>query len=46
MAGKQKSRCADFYVALQHALADWVALGVTKTAMVYGLNGTEPQSHE
>jgi hypothetical protein len=37
---------ASFYIALQHALSDWIALGVTKTAMVYRLNGTEPLSHE
>ena len=24
----------------------WLALGVTKTGMVYRLNGNEPQSHE
>jgi hypothetical protein len=38
--------CASFYIALQHALSDWIALGATKTAMVYRLNGTEPLSHE
>ena len=46
IAAKQKRLCADFYVALQHAVADWLALGVTKTAMVYRLNGAAPQSHE
>ena len=46
VAAKQKRRCAAFYVALQSAVADWLALGVTKTAMVYRLNGAEPQSHE
>ncbi len=40
------AHCASFYVALQHALSDWLALGVTKTAMVYRLNGTGPLSHE
>jgi hypothetical protein len=25
---------------------NWLALGVTKTGMVYRLNGNEPQSHE
>jgi hypothetical protein len=25
---------------------DWLALGVTKTGMVYRLKGNEPQSHE
>jgi hypothetical protein len=37
---------AQFYVTLQHEVADWLLLGVTKTAMVYRLNGTAPQSHE
>ncbi len=46
VAAAQKRRCADFYLALQSAVADWLALGVTKTAMVYRLNGIEPQSHE
>jgi hypothetical protein len=46
IAAKQKARCTKFYVELQHEVADWLALGVTKTAMVYRLNGVEPQSHE
>ncbi len=46
VGAKQKKRCADFYLALQAAVADWLALGVTKTAMVYRLNGAGPQSHE
>ena len=46
VASKQKARCAAFYVGLQQEVADWLALGVTKTAMVYRLNGAEPQSHE
>jgi hypothetical protein len=37
---------AQFYVSLQHEVKDWLALGVTKTAVVYRLNGVEPQSHE
>lgn len=41
-----RRRGAQFYVDLQFAVADWLALGVTKTAMVYRLNGTLPQSHE
>jgi hypothetical protein len=43
---KQKKLAAQFYVMLQHDVEDWLALGVTKTAMVYRLNGNEPQSHE
>jgi hypothetical protein len=46
VAEKQRARCAEFYVGLQHEVVDWLALGVTKTAMVYRLNGAEPPSHE
>lgn len=46
IAVKQRQRAAAFYLALQTTVADWLALGVTKTAMVYRLNGAEPQSHE
>jgi len=43
---KQKKLAAQFYISLQQDVQDWLALGVTKTAMVYRLNGNEPQSHE
>ncbi len=43
---RTRERWSNFYVALQGAVADWVALGVTKTGMVYRLNGFTPQSHE
>ncbi len=43
---KQKKLAAQFYVTLQMDVQDWLALGVTKTAMVYRLKGNEPQSHE
>ena len=46
VAEKQKKLVAAFYLALQHAVEDWLALGVTKTAMVYRLKGNAPQSHE
>ncbi len=46
IADKQKKLAAQFYISLQQAVQDWLALGVTKTAMVYRLNGNEPQSHE
>jgi hypothetical protein len=46
VAEKQKKLAAQFYVSLQQDVKDWLALGVTKTAMVYRLNGNEPQSHE
>ena len=31
VAEKQKKLAAQFYVSLQHEVADWLALGVTKT---------------
>ena len=46
VADKQKKLAAQFYVNLQLAVRDWLALGVTKTGMVYRLKGNEPQSHE
>ncbi len=46
IAEKQKKLAVQFYVSLQRDVQDWLALGCTKTAMVYRLNGNEPQSHE
>src|SRR5271170_5607531 len=46
VSGKQKKLAAEFYVTLQQDVKDWLALGVTKTGMVYRLKGNEPQSHE
>jgi hypothetical protein len=46
VAEKQKKLVAQFYITLQRDVEDWLALGVTKTAMVYRLKGNEPQSHE
>jgi hypothetical protein len=46
IAEKQKKLAAQFYISLQQDVQDWLALGVTKTAMVYRLNGNAPQSHE
>jgi hypothetical protein len=46
VGAKQKKLAAQFYVTLQQDVQDWLALGVTKTGMVYRLNGNEPQSHE
>ncbi len=43
---KQKKLAAQFYVTLQQEVEDWLALGVTKTGMVYRLKGNAPQSHE
>jgi hypothetical protein len=46
VAEKPKKLAAQFYVTLQENVRDWLALGVTKTGMVYRLKGNEPQSHE
>lgn len=46
VAAKQKKLAEQFYISLQHEVAGWLALGVTKTAMVYRLKGGGPQSHE
>jgi hypothetical protein len=46
VAEAQKKKVAQFYVSLQLAVEDWLALGVTKTGMVYQLNGNPPASHE
>jgi hypothetical protein len=46
VARRPRDLAARFYMALQHDVADWLALGVTKTAMVYRLKGNAPQSHE
>jgi len=46
VAEKPKKRAAQFFITLQHDARDWLALGVTKTGMVYRLRGNEPQSHE
>jgi hypothetical protein len=46
IAEKQKKLVAQFYVTVQREVAGWLALGVTKTAMVYDLKGVGPQSHE
>jgi len=43
---KAKKRAIQFYMALQQDVEDWLALGVTKTGMVYRLKGNQPQSHE
>jgi hypothetical protein len=46
IAEKHKKLVAEFYVTLQRDVEEWLALGVTKTGMVYRLQGNEPQSHE
>ena len=39
-------RCERFFLSLQAAAKDWVALGTTKTGVVYRLKGNPPQAHE
>lgn len=46
VAEQSKKLAAQFFVTLQQDVKDWLALGVTKTGMVYRLKGNEPQSHE
>ena len=46
LGDKQRRRCALFYTALQHEVAEWLALGVTKTAMVYRLQGNAAVGQE
>ena len=46
VAAKQRKLADLFYLTLQREVAGWLALGVTKTAMVYRLKGVGPQSHE
>jgi len=46
VADKSKKLATQFYISLQQDLRDWLALGVTKTGMVYRLKGNAPQSHE
>ena len=41
-----RKRAEQFFISLQQAVKDWLALGCTKTGMVYRLKGNEPQSHE
>ena len=43
---KSKRLGARFYSTLQEEVADMLALGVTKTGMVYRLKGNPPNSHE
>jgi hypothetical protein len=46
VAEKSKKLAEQFYISLQYAVKSWLALGITKTAAVYRLNGNEPQNHE
>jgi hypothetical protein len=46
VADKSKKLAEQFYISLQYAVKTWLALGITKTAAVYRLNGNQPQNHE
>jgi hypothetical protein len=43
---KARKRADALYARLQSAARDWLALGVTKTRVVYGLGKTAPRHHE
>ncbi len=43
---KARELCEQFFITLQLDVKDWIALGTTKTGMVYRLKGNPPQSHE
>lgn len=40
------SRFEKFFIELQYEAKDWLALGVTKTGIVYRMLGNKPTSHE
>ena len=41
-----RRRCEQFFINLQYAAQEWLALGTTKTGAVYRLKGNPPNSHE
>lgn len=41
-----RRRCEQFFINLQYAAQDWLALGTTKTGAVYRLKGNPPRAHE
>ncbi|MFO1461947.1 MAG: hypothetical protein U1G08_21405 [Verrucomicrobiota bacterium] len=41
-----RRRCEQFFVNLQYAAQEWLALETTKTGAVYRLRGNPPSSHE
>src|SRR5262249_41012634 len=43
---KALRRAEAFFVSLQDAAKDWIALGATKTGVVYRLKGNSPHAHE
>jgi hypothetical protein len=46
LALEAMQRAEAFFVALQYAAEDWIALNATKTGVVYRLHGNPPSSHE
>ena len=43
---KAMKRAEAFFLSLQQEARDWIALGATKTGVVYRLNGNPPKAHE
>lgn len=43
---KAVKQCEDFFCLLQHIAKDWIALGHTRTAVVYRLKGNPPNPNE
>ncbi len=43
---KALTRGEAFFLSLQNAARDWIALGATKTGVVYRLKGNPPNAHE
>jgi hypothetical protein len=43
---KALRRAEAFFLGLQEAAKDWIALGATKTGVVYRLKGNPPHAHE
>jgi hypothetical protein len=39
-------RAEAFFIALQYAAQDWIALKATKTGVLYQLNGNAPTRHD
>jgi hypothetical protein len=46
LAVEALQRMEKFFIALQYAAKDWIALNATKTGVVYRLLGNPPKSHE
>ena len=46
LAQEAMQRAEAFFIALQYAAKDYIALKATKTGVVYQLLGNAPNSHE